>query len=105
MNYFIFFFCLFLLASCKQPLTKEKTESKLMESMSNYLNNEPKSKGKINFTVNSVAYFEDKDAYLCEFKVRMLALERDKFTGIRIDTTGIMKAKITKNFSSVNRIY
>ena len=71
MKQFIFFICLFLFTSCKQPLSKEITEIKLIERMSVYLNNDSITKGKIDFSIQSVAYFEEKDAYLCEFKVRM----------------------------------
>ncbi|GGA92218.1 hypothetical protein GCM10011511_14500 [Puia dinghuensis] len=47
------------------------------------------------FNVEEVVYFEDKDFFDCEFKVRMRTNEKD--------TTGEMAATISKDFSQVTR--
>ena len=96
---------LFLAIACKKKLSREEVQSHLTETMSEYLNNEPKTKGIIDFEVKSVAFFEENDFYLCEFKIRMRNHSTNVNERQKIDTTGVMKAKIDKNFVSVNRIY
>ena len=50
----------------------------------------------VKYRVEDVIYYEDKDKYKCDFKVRM--------KGKLFDTTGIMKAYVSKDFKKVNRL-
>lgn len=72
--------------------------------MSDYLNQDPRSKGKFHYDINSLTYFEEPSYYICEFKVHMTnpsaaATER------KVDTVGDMKVKIDKNFKVISRYY
>ena len=85
---------LMLSAGCKQKqLTYEQVERKLMKAMNEYLN---KNKdGKVQFTVKEVAFFQETNRYLCEFKVNMKTAT--------LDTIGTMKARISRDFKKVER--
>ena len=50
---------------------------------------------RVRYYVQSVIYYEDPNNYNCEFKVRMVQPN--------LDTTGIMRAIISKDFTSVKR--
>jgi hypothetical protein len=89
-------FALVLAAGCREKeLTYEQVEKKLMKTMNDYLNKS--REGKVEFTVKEVVFFPEKSRYLCEFRVNMK-------TG-NLDTIGIMKANISKNFKDVERTY
>jgi hypothetical protein len=88
--------CLF---SCKEKNTSEDVRMQLMKSMQTYLykvqvNNDS---SVVKYHVNNVIYFEDTNRYICEFTVNMK--ER------KLDTTGIMKANVSKDFKTVTRLY
>lgn len=51
----------------------------------------------VKYHVNDVVYFEDTTKYICEFTVNMK--ER------KLDTTGIMKATVSKDFKTIKRLY
>lgn len=69
-----------------------------MNSMKTYLyNGINNDSSNIKYRVLDVNYFEDTDKFICEFKVNM----KTKL----FDTTGIMKANITKDFKTVDRLY
>jgi len=84
--------------SCKaKNTTPGETEATLKTTMQSYLysvvNNDSSN---VKYRVVDVTYFEEKDKYICEFKVNMIAK--------MFDTTGIMKAHISKDFKKVDRI-
>jgi hypothetical protein len=85
---------LMLAAGCgEKQLSYEQVEKKLMETMQEYLNEQ--REGKAQFTVKEVIFFPEKSRYLCEFRVNMK-------TG-NLDTIGVMKANISRNFKDVER--
>ncbi len=89
-------FAVMLAAGCREKeLTYEQVEKKLIKTMNDYLNKS--REGKAEFTVKEVVFFPEKSRYLCEFRVKMK-------TG-NLDTLGIMKANISKNFKEVERTY
>jgi hypothetical protein len=93
----ILFFVLSL--SCKSKnATPAEIENDLKSAMQTYLystvNNDSTN---IKYRVQDVTYFEDKDKYICEFKVNL----KEKL----FDTTGIMKANISKDFKKIDRLY
>jgi hypothetical protein len=85
--------------ACQRHLTRQETEKQLMTSFYNYLivqkNYDP---AKVKFDVKSVAYYEDKDYYVCQFQVNMKLT-----TGL--DTTGTMQGRVSKDFTRVNRYW
>lgn len=85
---------LMLAAGCKErELSYEQVEKKLMKTMNEYLNKQ--REGKAEFEVKEVIFFAEKSRYLCEFKVNMKTAT--------LDTIGIMKANISKDFKEVER--
>lgn len=84
---------------CKQQMSaseRAELEKKLMTTMQEYLQ---KNNGKptVTFTVTDVAFFSEKDHHTCEFNVSMHFDNRD--------TSGKMKAFISKDFKTVTRLY
>jgi hypothetical protein len=49
----------------------------------------------VRFDVKDVSYFADASFYECEFTVSMISK--------KLDTTGIMRARVSKDFSTVTR--
>jgi hypothetical protein len=102
---------LFLMMACNSSSTSnssnpiEETNSKLKAAMSNYLNTDPNAVNKFQYEVDSVAFFDDKQAYICEFHVRMKSLPNAAIGAKAIDTTGAMKVRIDKNFKVISRYY
>ena len=85
---------LVVVTGCRErQLSYEEVEKKLMKSMNEYLNKQ--REGKAEFTVKEVIFFAEKNRYLCEFKVNMKTAA--------LDTIGIMKANISKDFKEVER--
>jgi hypothetical protein len=85
------------LAGCKRQLAKEDTEKALESAFYHYLTTQRNyDSTRVKFEVRKVYYFESKTVYDCEFKVNM------KMTG-GVDTTGVMLAQISKDFSQVKR--
>ena len=82
--------------SCMKKRGREDIERDLKTAMSRSLNSDPDiDTSVVKFTVLEVAYFEEKESYACEFKVKMKTN--------RIDTTGMMSANIAKDFRKVVR--
>jgi hypothetical protein len=81
---------------CKRKLTASEKEASLIKSMREYLyNGINNDSSKVKFDVQTANYFEDKNFFECEFKVRVISPGRD--------TTGTMTARISKDFSKVFR--
>jgi hypothetical protein len=84
--------------SCRRHLSRSEAETQLKKAMTNYLYkqiNYDSSKAK--YEIQQVDFFEDKDFYECEFKVRLHITQKNH------DTTGIMTARVSKDFSTVRR--
>ena len=96
---FIFSCCIMLLlaVSCQR---KDSLKNDLKSAMQTYLysaiNNDSSN---VKYYVDSVIYFDDaiKKMYVCVFTVHM----KEKL----FDTTGEMKAYISKDFKTVKRLY
>jgi len=85
------------LLCCKRQLSKEETVRELKTAMQKYLMTTSKfDSTKIKFDIEDINYFEDAQKYNCEFKVRMRLNNS-------IDTTGMMAATISKDFTTVKR--
>jgi len=83
--------------SCKRKLSPAEVKVNLEKAMANYLKKEQEDlSSTLRFEMVDVDYFEDREFYDCEFKVRLL---RDGGK----DTTGVIKSKITKDFSKVTK--
>jgi hypothetical protein len=87
--------------SCKaKDSTPAGLEDDLKNAMQTYLyssiNNDSSN---VKYRVEKVVYYDDniKDKYICEFTVHL----KEKM----FDTTGIMKAYISKDFKKVQRLY
>jgi hypothetical protein len=96
-----FFLCSSLLLSCAKKTSRQIVEKNLESAMEQSLNHTPGiDTSLLKFKVLSVFYFEDKNYYDCEFKVSM----SQKKSGVLSDTTGVMKASISKDFQNVKRL-
>jgi len=85
-----------LFTACKRKLSSEDVERELKTAMLHQLNKGLNSDStKVKFEVLKVNYFEDKQFYECEFNVRMKTAA--------LDTTGIMLARVSKDFTVVRR--
>jgi hypothetical protein len=104
---------IFLIAfSCKaKDSTPEGLKNDLQKTMQDYLyltqvNNDSSN---VKYKVEDVNYFDDslKNKYVCEFTVNL----KEGFTnknGVvkpRLDTTGKMKAYISRDLKTVERLY
>jgi len=82
---------------CKRHLTTAQIKDNLEKSMAAYLKHEQDSlSSNLRFEMVDVDYFEEKDYYNCEFKVRL-------FRNNEHDTTGIIKGRVSKDFSEVSK--
>ena len=94
--------CFILVLSCKaKDATPKGLKDDLMKTMQDYLyqtqvNNDSSS---VKYRVEDVVYYDDnvKHKYVCEFTVHM----KEKL----FDTTGKMKAYISKDLKTVQRLY
>jgi hypothetical protein len=85
--------------SCKAKNSPADVENTLKSTMQAYLYssiNNDSSNAK--YRVLDVIYFEEKTRYICQFTVNL------KVKSKSLDTTGIMKANITKDLKKVDRI-
>ncbi len=93
----LFFLCLVAFFACSRKMTKQELEAKLtnafVTSLYDKLNYDS---SKVKYRVLDIAYFEEANAYSCEFTVKMILPDRD--------TTGSMKATVMKDFKTVARI-
>jgi hypothetical protein len=91
--------CLF---SCIKKPSRKEIEENLKTAMELNLNHHPGTDtATLKFKVLNVFYYEEKSFYTCEFKVNM----KQKTPEILKDTTGTMKAEISKDFQTVTRKY
>jgi len=105
MKFFILTSMLFLLFACKAPLAPVPVDQKLKQSMATHLNKNPKALNKMHYEVDSVVYFQEADFYTCEFYVHMKSDTADKTMAKPIDTLGVMKVKMNKDFKVLSRYY
>jgi len=83
--------------SCKRHLSRAAVRDNLEKSMSDYLRAEQGADStRMRFRMLDVSYYEERDYYDCEFTVQLLR------EGGR-DTTGIIKATVSKDFSKVTK--
>lgn len=84
------------LGSCeKKPKTADVNEhlnKAMREFLYSTVNNDST---KVKFDVQEVLFYEAANFYECEYKVRVVSPGKD--------TTGIMKARVSKDFTKVNR--
>lgn len=91
-----------LVFSCRVKDPATELENDLKNAMQTYLysgvNNDSSN---VQYHVEDVTYFNDKlkNRYVCEFKVHFHVKAKS------YDTTGIMKAYISKDFKTVKRLY
>jgi hypothetical protein len=96
-NYFLLIASLEMGLSCKRSLSPAEVKDNLEKAMASRLIEEQGSDTtRIKFQMLDVNYFEDKDFYECEFSVRLFR-EGGK------DTTGIIKGRVSKDFSKVTK--
>ena len=89
--------CLLLaMTACKRRLTTDQVKENLEKTMTDFLENRrPQGAPPLKFQVLDVIYYEDVNQYDCEFKIK---LYRPDGT----DTTGMVKGKVSKDFSKVS---
>jgi hypothetical protein len=96
MRALIFTLLLFTGLACKRKLSRFDVESQLKSAMHAFLINRPNyDSSKLKYDVQKVSFFDDKTEYDCEFVVHMWDNGKD--------TTGVMTATITKDFTKVKR--
>ena len=84
---------LLLSVACKRRISGAELKEQLEKAMTQHLDSGARSSTlHPHFDVLDVAWYEETDYYRCEFKVKM-TLPDGK------DTTGIMKQKVSKDFS------
>ncbi len=94
--FFLINICGIIMVSCIKKPSKADIESSLITAMSKHLNSDPQiDTSVVKFKVLSVTYYEEVVNYACEFKVEMKTDHSD--------TTGLMTARISKNFDKVIR--
>jgi len=89
-----------VILSCKAKNTSANLENDLKATMQAYLYKDKNNdSANVKFRVLDVIYYDDKlkDMYDCQFKVNMKIKS--------LDTTGIMKANISRDFKKVVRLY
>jgi hypothetical protein len=97
-----FFSILFvMLIACNANLSREDVETKLKDTMLDYLYKGINyDSSKVKYYVKDIIFYDDNryNTYDCQFKVQM-SVEGKK------DTVGIMFAAISKDFKEVKRTY
>ena len=89
-----------LMLSCKAKNASGGLENDLKATMQAYLYRDKNNDStNVKFRVLDVIYYDDKltNMYDCEFKVNMKTKS--------LDTTGVMKANISRDFKKVVRLY
>ncbi|MBS1599529.1 MAG: hypothetical protein JST75_14995 [Bacteroidetes bacterium] len=82
--------------SCKRKLSAADLDMELKKALTQHLYKAMNyDSSKVKYDVQEVTHFEDKTYYECQFKVRVISANHD--------TTGIMTARISKDFSKVTR--
>ncbi|MEP6844998.1 MAG: hypothetical protein ABI861_03315 [Panacibacter sp.] len=97
MKRFYLFFLLMITACNKNPSADDiqaELKSAMLKYIYEYVHNDSV---KVKYRIDQpVIYYEEKTFYNCQFTVRMIV--KDK-----LDTTGIMRATISKDFKDVKR--
>ena len=84
------------LFACSTEPTPEETEKELKKSMQNFLENPHDGKNpNAVYEVKDVTFYPGKEYFECEFVVHVKTDMQD--------TTGVMKAKVSRDFSKVIR--
>ena len=98
MKYILFFFLLLSVSTaCRDKTPRDKLSNQLKKAMSSYLYKQVNNdSSKVKYRIEEVAYFAEKKFYICDFKVRMILPGR-------LDTTGVMRAHISKDFKDIKR--
>jgi hypothetical protein len=95
---FFFLFLLVIATACRDKTPAGNLTDKLIKTMSVYLYKQVNNdSSKVKYKIEEVAYFTEKKIYTCDFKVRMILPGR-------LDTTGIMRAYISKDFKEIKRV-
>lgn len=77
-------------------------EQKLKTTLQQYLYTDKNTDStKVKYDITNLNYFDDsiKDKYICEFTVHMHIFQNN------FDTTGTMKADVSRDFKKVQRTY
>ncbi len=94
----IFFLCFVFACKTKDPAAE--LENNLKQTMQTYLYNQVNNdSSNVKYHVEKVNYYNDnlKKKYICEFTVHLKAK--------LFDTTGKMKAYVSRDFKTVERLY
>jgi hypothetical protein len=95
-------FGVFLMFSCIKKHGRKEIEENLKTAMELSLNHKPGVDTSLEkFKVLEVSFYEGPKVYTCEFKVNL----KQKMPDRLVDTTGFMKADISKDFNTVSRLY
>lgn len=99
MRFKVFVLIVISACSCK---AKDSTASGLKEDLKNAMQNYlykavNYDSSNVKYHVDSVIYFDGTDKYICDFTVHM----KTKL----FDTTGVMRANVSKDLKTVNRLY
>lgn len=98
MKTIIFALVVFCFIACKKKPNDAGVENNLSNAMLNYLwTTHKKDTSDVKFQILSVYYYEEKPFYECDFNVHMRVLSKN------YDTTGVMKARVSKDFNTVKR--
>jgi signal recognition particle GTPase len=98
----------FFMVACNtiKNQTPEQVQQNLTTAMQNFLQKtQQRDSNKVIFTVKSVAYYEEAQYYICDFKVHMQNNPQIMANIPKIDTVGTMHCRITKDFQNVTRVY
>jgi len=91
-----------LMFSCIKKRGRKEIEENLKTAMELSLNHQPRADtSQTKFKVLEVSFYEGPKLYTCEFKVNL----KQKMPDRLVDTTGYMKAEISKDFNTVSRLY
>jgi hypothetical protein len=83
--------------NCKRSLSPAEVKDNLEKAMASHLIEEQGGDTtRFKFKMVDVNYFEDKEFYECEFSVRLFRPDGK-------DTTGIIKGRVSKDFSKVSK--
>ena len=93
---FILLFAIASFLSCKRKMSNDDVEMELKKALTEHLYKAINyDSARIKYEVKTVTFYEGETNYDCEFKVRVVSPNHD--------TTGIMTARISKDFSKVTR--
>ena len=95
--YLILLVCSITAVACQRKLSPREIKENLERSMTQFLQKEQgPDMSPLNFKMVDVIYYEEANYYTCEFTVRLTRPDGS-------DTTGIIKSRITKDFSTVTK--